>query len=329
MNNLAPIVIFSYNRPNHLQRVLDALSKNDLASESVLYIYCDGAKPLQTEDSQELEGVTNTAKRFFKGTKEEYEKYLSDIEENRKVAHSAIGFKEVHVIIRPQNVGLKDNIVGAVTEIVNQYGRIITLEDDIITSKGFLRYMNDALEVYKDEEKVMHVSAYMYPHKCKLPDTFFYPVPYPGGGWATWQRAWKYYNDNTQELYDYWKDKWEAFDVLGGEYLSKQLIANRKESMNTWFVKWHAVMLQRSALTLYPGKSLTNNIGFDVTATNCYAMTKFDVVPADSVNVRKQIVGMNRKSSRVIYDFYQGHWYNRRRRNAMFKKIINSILFWK
>ena len=180
--NLAPICIFSYNRPNHLQRVLDALSKNDLASESVLYIYCDGAKPLQTEEDKDLEGATNTAKRFFKGTEIEYEKYLSDIEENRRVAHSATGFKEVHVIVRPQNVGLKNNIVGAVTEIVNQYGRVITLEDDVVTSHGFLRYMNESLEMYKEDEKVMHITGFVWHHRWPLPQTFFYPVPECGGG---------------------------------------------------------------------------------------------------------------------------------------------------
>ena len=327
---LAPICIFSYNRPNHLQRVLEALSKNDLASESVLYIYCDGAKPLQTEEDKDLEGATNTAKRFFKGTKEEYEKYLSDIEENRRVAHSATGFKEVHVIVRPHNVGLKDNIVGAVTEIVNQYGRIITLEDDIITSKGFLRYMNDALEVYKDEEKVMHVSAYMYPHKCKLPDTFFYPVPYPGGGWATWQRAWKYYNDNTQELYDYWKDKWEVFDTNGGFFYRKQLEDNLTGKLSTWFVKWHAVMLQRNALTLYPGWSLTTNIGFDDSATNCVQTNKYYINQlANRAIVEKKPVSVSNKGRRVIYAFYQGHWYNKRRRKAFMNKIIKWLLFWK
>jgi len=133
---LAPIVVFSYNRPDHLRRTLEALAKNDLAGDSVLYVYCDGAKADATEEQRR------------------------QVAENRKVAHAATGFKEVHVVEREQNIGLKDNIIGAVTEIVNQYGRIITLEDDVVSSVGFLRYMNDALELYTDEERVMHVSAY-------------------------------------------------------------------------------------------------------------------------------------------------------------------------
>ena len=302
---LAPIVVFAYNRPNHLKRTLDALIKNDLANESVLYVYCDGVK----EDAP-------------------LEQRLQ-VEKNRKVAHDTTGFKEVHVVEREQNVGLKDNIVGAVSEIVNQYGRVITLEDDVVTSVGFLKYMNDALELYAEEEKVMHISAYMYPHKSRLPETFFYPIPYPGGGWATWQRAWNQYNDNAQELYEYWKDKWETFDLFGDDYLSNQLKENQEGTMRTWFVKWYAVMRRQNALSLYPGRSLTNNIGFDDSGANCFTTNKFDVVPIDYVKVGIIPVKVNRKASRVIYGFYQGQWYNKRRRNALIKRVIDSLLFWR
>ena len=153
MTNLAPIIVFAYDRPDHLRRTLDALAKNDLASQSELYIYCDGAK--ESASAEQVERIRD----------------------NRKVAHGADGFKSITIIEREKNVGLKANIVGAVTEIVNKYGRVITLEDDIVTSVGFLRYMNDALELYKDDEQVMHVSGYIYPHTSKIrTETLFLKV---------------------------------------------------------------------------------------------------------------------------------------------------------
>lgn len=299
--NPSPVLVFSYNRPEHLRQTLNALSKNELANESLLYIYCDGAKPNASMEQKQL------------------------VDENRMVARMAKGFKAVHVVEREHNVGLKDNIVSAVTEIVNQYGRVVTLEDDVVSSVGFLRYMNEALELYADEDRVMHVSGYMYPHKCKLPETFFYPVPYPGGGWATWKRAWDCYNDNSQELYNYWKNNWDEFDMFGGNYLSKQLKMNVDGTMNTWFIKWHAVLMQNEALTLYPGSSLTNNIGFDEMATNCYSTNKFDVVPVDYVKVEQSPLVVNKKGSRVIFDFYQGHWYNRRRRRKLVADVLKKF----
>lgn len=304
---LTPIVIFSYDRPDHLSQTLDALAKNGLAKESELFIFCDGAKERFAVSSERVS---------------DYDAYVARVEENRKVAHAATGFKSVTVIEREKNIGLKANIVGAVTEIVNKYGRIITLEDDIVTSPGYLQFMNDALELYKDDEQVMHISGYMWPHRWPLPETFFYEVPYPGGGWATWARAWKYYNDDAEELYHNWENHWDEFNKFGGDYLQKQLVANYKGTLNTWFIKWHAVMLQRGGLTLYPGNSLTNNIGFDRTATNCVPTHKFDVVPIDSIRVKRIPICESKLASQEIYSFYQGRWYNKRRRTALLKKII-------
>lgn len=302
---LAPIIVFAYDRPEHLSKTLSALAKNYLANESELFLFCDGAKESATPEQ------------------------IERIEQNRKVAYTASGFKSVTVIERLTNIGLKTNIVGAVTEIVNKYGRVITLEDDIVTSPGFLRFMNDALEMYKDDEQVMHISGYMWPHRWPLPETFFYPVPYPGGGWATWKRAWRNYDDDIAKLYSYWENRWDEFNKFGGDYLQKQLVANYEGTLNTWFIKWHAVLLLRGGLTLYPGKSLTNNIGFDLTATNCVPTHKFDVVPVESIDVKRKPIHENMLAAHEIYAFYQGRWYNMRRRKALLNKIKKIICFWK
>ena len=196
---IAPVVVFAYNRPVHLQSVLDSLAKNDLASESRLFVYCDGAKEDASDEQRSL------------------------VEQTRNIAHLAKGFRGVEVIERDHNFGLADNIIGAVTEVVNKYGRIITLEDDVIASKGFLRYMNEALYLFSEDERVMHISGYMYPHSEKLPETFFFEVPYPGGGWATWKRAWKYFSNDINSLFVYWSTRWHEFNRFGEDYLQRQL----------------------------------------------------------------------------------------------------------
>lgn len=299
---LAPIVVFSYNRPSHLKKTLEALSVNDLAAESSLFIFCDGAKENASPETHAL------------------------IEENRRVAHSAKGFKELQVIEREYNYGLADNIIGAVTETVNKYGRIITLEDDIITSRGFLRYMNDALDLYEKDNQVMHISGYMYPHKQKLPETFFYEVPYPGGGWATWKRAWDCFSNDIDDLYSFWSPRWKEFNRFGGDYLQKQLEANKNGSMYTWFIKWHSILLRMGGLTLYPHTSLTNNIGFDSSGTNCGTMNKFDIPhPADYIEVKRLEIKENKKAARIIYHFYSGYWYSKRYRKRWFSKVVSLI----
>ena len=301
---LAPIVVFSYNRPKHLKKTLEALSKNTLASESELFIYCDGAKNDASRDD------------------------CIKVEENVATAKSIEGFKSVLVIERDSNYGLANNIISAVTEIVDNYKRVITLEDDVITSQGFLEYMNSALDLYEKDDRVMHVSAYMYPHKQKLPETFFFEVPYPGGGWATWKRAWDHFSNDIEELYSFWSQRWKEFNKFGGDYLQKQLQANKDGTMYTWFIKWHAVILRMDGLTLYPHTSLTNNIGFDSSGSNCVTMTKFDIVnPIGHVDVNRIKIKENKKAARIIYHFYSGYWYSKRYRKQWLSKI-KSLLRW-
>ena len=305
MTNLAPIIVFAYDRPDHLRRTLDALAKNDLASQSDLYIYCDGAR--ETASTEQVERIRD----------------------NRKVAHGADGFNSVTIIERESNVGLMNNIVGAVTEIINQYGRVIVFEDDMLTSPGTLQYFNDALELYKDEEKVMHIVSYMFPHRWPLPDTFLYTVPYPGGGWATWSRSWKYYPKDIEPLYHYWKDKWPYFNYWNHDErdLVKQLEDNYNGTLRTWFIRYYAVLLQMGGLTLYPGQSLVTNIGFDGTGDNC---VRFERNPywiprlAESIPVNKiSKLKENRLAAHEIYAFHSGRWYNRRRRIRLMNKILS------
>ena len=126
--NLAPIVLFVYNRPWHTQQTIEALQKNQLASESELFIYRDAAKAKQDQDK---------------------------VQEVRDYVHLVDGFKKITIVERDKNWGLAKSIIDGVTAIVNQYGKIIVLEDDIVTSPHFLRYMNDALDFYQNEEAVV------------------------------------------------------------------------------------------------------------------------------------------------------------------------------
>lgn len=323
---LAPIVVFAYDRPDHLTQTLTALANNDLAGESELYVYCDGAREWGGESKEQVSVENNNyiSKRYgvMYGSREQYDKYLERIQLTRQVARDQVGFKEVHVVVREKNIGLADNIVGAVTEIVNQYGRVIAFEDDIVSTRGCLTYLNDALELYKDDEQVMHVSAWMYPNKGQFPATFFYDSPYPAGGWATWKRAWQHYNPDTADHVEYWQDKWKEFDIEGEDYLSRQLIGNYKGTLKTWFVKWYSSMHRMDGLCLYPGTAMSNNIGWDNTGETSLANTRYHVAcPAEYTKVERVPIKRNQKAFRYIRVWYSGHWYSKRHRRQWIANV--------
>lgn len=284
-NNLAPIVLFCYNRPWHTQQTLDSLALNDLAKESDLIVYCDGPKKDSSINIIEL------------------------IDETRLLIKNESRFKSVTIIESKVNKGLADSIIQGVTEVVNRFGKIIVLEDDIVTSPGFLRYMNDALEVYKNEEKVMHISGYMYPLKDKLPGTFFIR-PTSCWGWGTWKRAWIHFEKNVDKQItsiDNVKG-WEEF-TIDSSYPSfkKQLFLNQNKELNTWAIFWQASVFLKRGLSLHPYPSLVQNIGFDGTGVNCDLNANSPYVwksLANTIRVRKRKLKVDRKAYHLLRKYF-------------------------
>src|ERR1700761_3412524 len=148
MQKLAPIALFVYNRPEHTRRTIAHLQKNLLADGSRLFIFSDA--PKKEADNAKVEQV-------------------------RHLIKDVNGFKAVKVIERSQNMGLANSIIDGVTNLVNEYGKVIVFEDDLLSSPYTLQYFNEGLTRYANEEKVMHIGAYMYAlTDKKLPETFFY-----------------------------------------------------------------------------------------------------------------------------------------------------------
>ena len=253
IDNLAPIVLFTYNRLKHTKQTIEALLDNIYAEHSRLYIYSDGPK---NEESVEK------------------------VQEVRDYLHTIAGFKEIVIVEREKNWGLAENIIDGVTEIVNEYGKIIVLEDDIVTSKYFLKYMNDALEIYKDEPKVMEISGYMYPLKDNkdLPETWFVHRFADCWGWATWARSWQYFERNPQKLIEEFSKKdIMAFNFDGNYDFWKQIEANAEGNLYTWAVFWQATVFKQDGYMLAVSNSMTRNAGFDKTGEHCGKSDSFNV----------------------------------------------------
>lgn len=262
----APIVLFVYNRPEHTRRTLEALAANDLADQSVLYVFSDGPKEwIHPEDAGRVAAV-------------------------RDVVRSNCWCKEVVLKESVYNRGLATSIVSGVTEVVNHHGRIIVLEDDIVTRPGFLRFMNDALEMYQNDDGVMHVSGMIFgtPRTSGAATTAFLKV-LSCHGWGTWRRAWNHYTHDIDVLFGRLGDQGISrhdFDVDGSATFYSQLLAIREGRINTWAVRWYASWLTSGGIALFPTRSLLNNIGHDRTGTHAPS-SFFEGETVDSLDVRR------------------------------------------
>ena len=219
--DLAPIVLFTYNRPRHTGRVLEALALNEEAKESTLYIYCDGSKKNASAETVE------------------------NIREVKALIKNEGRFKKVIVKEQKENKGLANSIIEGVTEVINRYGRVIVLEDDLVPSVGFLNYMNTGLCLYENEERVSAIHGWSRKlNKQITQEQTFFLKGADCWGWATWLRNWKLFNYDAKDLYRQIMEKGlsDYFNLFG----SIDYVSMLKEQMNgkidSWAIRWQAVM---------------------------------------------------------------------------------------
>lgn len=290
----APILLFVFNRPVHLKRTIEALKKNTLAAESELYIYSDAAKlPEQ----------------------------ISSVNEVRKYIHSIKGFRNITIIEREENWGLAKSIIDGVTTQIKRYGKVIVLEDDLITAPYFLQFMNDALDIYKDEEKIGHIQGCDFTCDPSLPDTFL--IKWTGSwGWATWERAWQYFNPDGKALLEELQKRnlTYKFDFNGKYGYTRMLRRQVEGKNNSWAIRWNASLFLKDILSLNVGKSLVQNEGFDGSGTNCgggglYSSKLF----MDRISVRRITPVEENSQARNAYVRYYA------RTNSFLAKAIRRI----
>jgi hypothetical protein len=238
---LAPIVLFTYNRPQHTRGVLDSLAKNAEAKDSDLFIFSDGPK-----ENAGLE-------------------VLQKIEETRKIIGSESRFKKVSVVIQEKNKGLAKSISDGVTQIVNEHGKVIVLEDDLILSPYFLAHMNDSLNRYEDDRRVAQIGACNF-FACgpKFPSVFFLAMP-ECWGWATWRDRWQHFNWDAEYLLKQLQEKnlIFRFNTYGSYDMEGMLRDQIGKNGSSWAIRWQAVCILNNWLTLYPNPAFSNHIESD------------------------------------------------------------------
>lgn len=242
----APILLFAYNRPAHTRRLVESLLQNAEAARSPLIVYADAART--PEACPQVDEVRQ---------------YL------RKLQAQA-PFGSMELIERTENQGLARNIIDGVSTQIARYGRVIVLEDDLVVAPYFLRFMNEALEMYKDEPRVGHIQACDFTHDPTLPPTFL--IKWTGSwGWATWERAWQLFNPDGTALLRQLEERrlTRTFDFNNTYPFTRMLRRQIAGRNNSWAIRWNASLFLADVLSLNVGRSLVMNEGFDGSGTHC------------------------------------------------------------
>jgi len=290
------VAIFAYRRPDHLHETLKALAKNNGVEEFDFYFFLDG--PRSAEDRAAIERVRQV------------------------VLESPFGSTAI-IKAEPVNRGLYAAITSGVTHVLSQHEAVVVLEEDIVTSSSFLDYMKTGLQLYRNDLEVGSIHGYLPAFSPNvLPETFFLRGA-DCWGWATWNDRWKYFRSDASELLREIESKGltHHFNLLGNYAYTDLLAARANGHSSSWAICWHASCYLAGLHTLYPGRSLVQNIGLDSSGEHC----KPSPIMASVATTKPiQISKIDVHELPAIHARYSAHFANSNQSNPLRKaaKII-------
>lgn len=245
----APIVVFSYNRPDHLRATIEALSTNALAAESELIVYSDG--PRKEADVAPIESIRS---------------YLTTLQ----------GFRSVRTVAAPKNKGLARSVIDGVTEVLELYGRIIVMEDDLLCTPDFLSYMNSALHTFGENSLVFSVSGYSFGTNTVANYTEDTALVFRASslGWGTWKDRWEKVDWEVSDFQEF-LGNYDRRNQLknAGEDILPMIIKQQRGLINSWAVRWTYHHVKYGGYCLIPVRSKIRTIGDDGSGSNPAAAT--------------------------------------------------------
>lgn len=246
----APIVFFTYNRIFHARNAINSLLMCPEASQTDIFIYSDGAKGENDKD---------------------------EVQVTRTYIHSISGFKSITIVEREKNWGLANSLIDGITTTVNRYGKVIVVEDDLVVSPYFLRYMNDALCKYADDDRISAVSAFLNPVRGRIPEYFFLRY-FACWGWGTWKRGWDLFNPDVNDLISQFKydNQKYIYDIDGSAYFYSLLPLQAQGKIDSWASRFYASSFLAGKLVLFPGRTMVVQTGMDGSGVHCGVNNHFE-----------------------------------------------------
>ena len=249
-NSLAPICLFTYNRLAETELTVKALKNNYLAEYSDLIIFSDSAKS---------------------------EAQIQSVLEIRQFIRKITGFKTVKIIESKVNKGLANSIISGVNQIIKEYGKIIVLEDDLETHPNFLNFMNNSLEFYSNDKNIQSINGFSPHIKKSDKSVYFQQRPFPWG-WATWNNRWSPNIFDKKELIEITLTNPKCLNLFKnkcGDDADQMFLNSLNGKNDSWYIRWAFNHFMTNRYSVYPNKSLVNNIGYNENGTHCSSINSY------------------------------------------------------
>lgn len=306
-SGFAPIVMISYNRPELVQLSVRNVALAHGAANHDIFMFIDG--PRCEEDVRKQDQI-NEIVCSFQGS-----------------------LPKMKIIRREKNYGCRGNIVDAITQVISQYGRAIIIEDDILVSRTFLDYMDEALEFYKDSKQIWSINAYQHPN-LRIPrdypyDVYLNPVNMCWG-WGTWADRWAQVDFDLQDWH-VMRDDPEMVAKLNrsGRHLHALIDRQYLGELKTWDVQCAYYVIKNGLMSIEPRYPLSKNIGFSHIVGGEHNKTEMPYLSRQAYyNFRPKLIADLGSDPRLIEQF---EWvnYNRNIGVRIFRKLQRAMAYFK
>jgi glycosyltransferase involved in cell wall biosynthesis len=255
------IGVFCYNRAAKLKQCIDALLKNPECPQMDIIFFSDG----------------------YKGEKDK-----AGVLETRDYINAMTGFKSVTRHFREKNLSTGPNFETGLKYLSQNYDEFIIVEDDLIVSPNYIKYLLDGLTYYRADHSIFCITAYVYPVNVNayLYDTIVYKR-FCSYGWAGWGDRFKavvWDKSGLQNLLDNAPGFKKRLNAEGYD-LVRMLRKQISGAISTWDVQMQVHVAENRLKVIYPILSKVNNIGFDEESTNTFGIN-YLVTPIDDGNKR-------------------------------------------
>lgn len=299
----APVLLTVFNRPHETRQVLERLRQ---VQPQKIFIAADGPRNGQAED-------------------------LTLCKEVRRLIKDEIDWHaEVITDFSSRNLGLRRRMVSAITWALEHEDRVIVLEDDCIPNDSFFRFSTKLLDRYADDQRIGVITGNNFQPVGFECDASYYFSRYPHcWGWATWRRAWNYYDDAMSDWIKVRESEWLKTifcDPLEALYWKQIFDDTHSGKIESWAYRWTYSCWRKEMLTITPAVNLVTNIGIGNSATNTRSLdpTKHKLKNNNLTFPLKhtKLIGLNS----VADNHVQKKHFGRARDNSIHGKIKKLLL---
>lgn len=247
-----PILLITFNRPEHTRRVLVDILKQE---PQMLYVCQDGAREGNEYDRakcQEVRAVINELTSAYAAGNKHFTLYT---------------------LYQPHNLGCGPGPASGIKWFFDHVEQGIIMEDDCLPHPDFFGYCEQLLERYNDNPQVQFINSTLYHDRWRCDASYGFSHYMVTGAWAAWRNTWQGFDLDLLHL-NAWKFRRQVLRLTKNRaeanwwYFKVKEIQKDKSKKSYWDYQMQIHLFKHNALTIHPKRNLISNIGFDAEGTH-------------------------------------------------------------